>query len=158
MTKNGDVTTTVRTFKDGTKQKITQDGDKITTISYNANGVRTNKVVKEGEGDNAKISTVTYNKDGKPEEKIVKNGDKKSVINFDKDGKKINKTVTQGEGDNKVVSTAQYDPKTGNVTARTKEGLVEGNNVSVAKQYDQKTGKLTRPLILSKVWLPDYAS
>ena len=143
VTKNGDVTTTVRTFKDGTKQKITQDGDKITTISYNANGVRTNKVVKEGEGDNAKISTVTYNKDGKPEEKIVKNGDKKSDINFDKDGKKINKTVTQGEGDNKVVSTAQYDPKTGNVTARTKEGLVEGNNVSVAKQYDPKTGKLT---------------
>lgn len=138
-----DGNTTVRVYKDGTKEKIIKDGDKVTTISYNANGVRTNKTIKAGKGDDVTETVVNYNKKGKPKNKTITDGDKTTVVNYNKDGQKINKTVTQGEGDNKVVSTAQYDPKTGNVTARTKEGIIEGNNVSISKEYDPKTGKLT---------------
>ena len=60
VSNNGDTTTTVRTYKDGTKEKIIQTGDKVTTISYDKAGLRTNKTITEGKGNNRQETNVEY--------------------------------------------------------------------------------------------------
>lgn len=115
VSNNGDTTTTVRTYKDGTKEKIIQTGDKVTTISYDKAGLRTNKTITEGKGNNRQETNVEY-KNGVVDKKTVtraNNKDYKAVTYYD-DGKASKKVVK--DGTSTINKTFKYD-KDGNIAS-----------------------------------------